>query len=1138
MQQIADWLEKLGLGQYAQRFAENDISFGILPHLTDQDLKELGVASLGHRRQLLSAIADLSGVQKGTAQPVSKAETTITPRDTAERRQVTVMFSDLVGSTALSARMDPEDLRELISAYQKCVAEAVRRFGGFVARYLGDGVLVYFGYPEAHEDDAERAVRAGLDLITAMIALKTPASLQTRVGIATGLVVVGDLTGSGEAQERGIVGETPNLAARLQGIAEPNTVVIAEATRRLLGNLFELKDLGARDLKGVAKPVRAWVALRASTVESRFEALHPSGLTALVGRAEETELLLRCWSRAKSGEGQVVLISGEAGIGKSRLTASLLESLAPEPHTRLRYFCSPQHTDSTFYPIIGQMERAVGLLHDDTPQQKLDKLDALLMQASTSIQDAALIAEMLSLPNDGRYPALELMPQQRRQKTLEALTAQIETLSRQKPVLMIFEDAQWADPTSLESFGRVVDRIRKLRVLLLVTFRPEFDAPWVGKPYVTALIINRLTEQEASAMIDRIVGDRQLSASIRQDIIERTDGIPLFVEEMTKAVVEAGSETAVARAIAAVPSPALAVPASLYASLMARLDRLGGPVKELAQIAAAIGREFSHVLLASVVCRPEAELSSALDRLIAAGLLFRRAMPPHATYLFKHALVQDAAYGTLLRETRRQLHGRIAKALEDHFPGTVETQPELIAHHCAQAGLNRKAIEYLGFAGQRAIERSSNPEAIGHLKRALEMLHSLPADLEHAQVALKLEVMLAQAMIASKGYSSPETMGVLLRAKKLITEATETSQRFTILYGTWACYYVGGEVNKQHVAATEFLSEAETHDDTAALCLAHRVLGTTYFTMGEFSAARKHLERAQGLYDPNCHLRYRFQYGQDIGTTVMCYLSWALWHLGYVDQASQLAFKAVNRAEEISHPHSLVYTLCHARGMMDVFRRQSDDTKSYAGVVTSLCSEHAFPFWAAGGQIFGGWAAINRGEVDAGVDELIRGLAAWRKTGARLWLPIFLALEAEGHFKAGRNQTALHSIEQALAISDETGERWAVAEILRVKAHLLLTTGRGRPDEVEKLLIESLEIARRQQALCWELRTSCDLGRLWQEQGRSKEALKLLGTIYGRFTEGFETTDLHYAKALIEGLNGDSVTPSVQAWPSSPGPSI
>jgi class 3 adenylate cyclase len=637
---IVVWLRSLGLGKYEAVFRENDIDETVLPSLTHENLKELGVASFGHRVKFLVAIAALrsDASDRGPYSELKRAPaaTTASPEDRAERRQITVLFSDLVGSTALSARMDPEDLREVISAYHKCVAETVRHLGGFVAQYLGDGVLVYFGYPEAHEDDAERAVRAGLELIGAVIALRTPASLQTRVGIATGLAVVGDLmTGSGQVHERGIVGETPNLAARLQGIAEPNTVVIAEATRRLLGNLFELKDLGARELKGVAEPLRAWVALRASTVESRFEALHAAGLTALVGREEEIELLRRRWSRAKSGNGQVVLISGEPGIGKSRLTAALLESLAPEPHTRLRYFCSPQHTDSAFSPIIGQMERAAGLLHDDTPEQKLDKLDALLAQTSASITDAALIAEMLSLPNDGRYPALELTPEQRRQKTLEALTAQMETLSRQKPVLMIFEDAQWADPTSLEAFGRVVDRIRTLKVLLLVTFRPEFEAPWVGRPYVTSLTINRMAEHEASAMIDRIVGNRPLSASIRQDIIERTDGIPLFVEEMTKAVLEAGSETAAARAIAAVPSPALAVPASLYASLMARLDRLGGPAKELAQIAAVIGREFSHALLASVEPQPEAGLRSALDRLIAAGLLFRRGVPPHATYLFK-----------------------------------------------------------------------------------------------------------------------------------------------------------------------------------------------------------------------------------------------------------------------------------------------------------------------------------------------------------------------------------------------------------------------------------------------------------------------------------------------------------------------
>ena len=599
-------LRSLGLEQYEAAFRENAIDDTVLQRLTAEDLKDLGVNLVGHRLKLLDAFA---------AQRADAA------KDAAERRQVTVMFSDLVGSTALAARMDPEDLQEVISAYQNCVAETVRRFDGFVARYMGDGVLVYFGYPRAHEDDAERAVQAGLELIAAVTALASPVSLQTRVGIATGLVVIGNLIGTGEAQERAIVGETPNVAARLQEIAAPNTVVIDESMRKLVGNFFELEDLGEKNLKGIPRSVQIWTPLRASTVESRFEALHPAGLTTLIGREKELELLLQRWSTVKSGEGQVVLLSGEAGIGKSQLAAALPESIMGEPHTRVRYFCSPQHTDSAFYPIIAQIERAAGLLHDDTTQRKLDKLDALLVQTSTSIQDVALIADLLSLPNDGRHPALELTPQQRRQKTLDALTAQMETLSRQKPVLMIFEDAHWADPTSLEAFGRVVDRIGTLKVLLLVTFRPEFDAPWVRHSYVTALIIDRLAEHEASAMIDRVLGNKPLPPSIRQDIIERTDGIPLFVEEMTKAVLEAGSETAAVRAIAAVPSPALAVPASLYASLMARLDRLGGPAKELAQIAAAIGREFSHALLASVVPQPKAQLRSALDHLIAAGLL-------------------------------------------------------------------------------------------------------------------------------------------------------------------------------------------------------------------------------------------------------------------------------------------------------------------------------------------------------------------------------------------------------------------------------------------------------------------------------------------------------------------------------------
>ena len=601
---IDGWLRGIGLSEYAEMFRVNDITVELLGQLTNDDLKEIGVVSFGHRKKLLEAIAERGGAASGSPQA---ALSELKAQDSAERRQVTVMFSDLVGSTALSGQMDPEDLRELISAYQTCVAETVRHHGGFVAKYLGDGILVYFGYPQAHEDDAEQAVRAGLEIVAAVTALKMLVPLQTRVGIATGLVVVGDLIGSGQAQERGIVGETPNLAARLQGLAEPNMVVIAEGTRKLLGNLFDLEDLGPKELKGIAGATRAFAALRAGSAASRFDAFHASGLTALVGREEETELLLRHWSKAKGGEGQVVLLSGEAGIGKSRLTAALLERLSGEPHTRLRYFCSPQHTHTAFYPIIGQMERAAGLSRDDSPAVRLDKLDALLAQSSTSSQDAALFAELLSLPNDGRYPAVNLAPEQRRQKTLEAFTSQLEVLSRVRPVLMIYEDAHWTDPTSLEAFGRTVDQIRPLRVLLLATSRPEFVPPWIGQTHVASLTINRMAERDVDAIIDGVARNKPIPESVRRDIIERTDGIPLFVEEMTKAVLEAESEGSAKQLAASIPSPAHVVPASLHASLMARLDRLGS-AKDVAQIGAAIGREFSHALLAAVAGKPGAEL--------------------------------------------------------------------------------------------------------------------------------------------------------------------------------------------------------------------------------------------------------------------------------------------------------------------------------------------------------------------------------------------------------------------------------------------------------------------------------------------------------------------------------------------------
>ncbi len=1120
MQQIADWLNKLGMSEYAECFAENRIDFSVLRDLTEQDLKDLGVV-LGDRRKMMRAIGELDVASP----PAPAAPTEPVSQDAAERRQVTVMFSDLVGSTALSARMDPEDLREVISAYQKCVAETVRRFGGFVAKYMGDGVLVYFGYPEAHEDDAEQAVRAGLELNAAVAGLKTRAPLQARVGIATGLVVVGDLIGAGAAQEQTVVGETPNLAARLQGIAEPNNVVIAEGTRRLLGNLFELQDLGAKDLKGIAGPVRAWAALRASSVESRFEALHASGLTALVGREEELELLLRRWSRAKTGEGQVVLLSGEAGIGKSRLTAALLDSVATEPHTRLRYFCSPQHTDSAFYPIIGQMERAARLAHDDTPQAKLDKLDAMLAQTSTSIQDAALFAEMLSLPNDGRYPALDLAPEQRRQRTLEALTAQLAGLARQRPILMIIEDAHWIDPTTLEVFGRTVDRIKTLPALLIVTFRPDFNAPWAGRSHVMSLALNRLGERETAAIIARLVGNKRLPADVMAEIVERTDGIPLFVEEMTKAVLEAESEGEARRTAASVPSPALALPASLHASLMARLDRLG-PAKEVAQIGAAIGREFSHALLTAAVRKPEVELGSALDRLFAAGLLFRQGMPPHATYLFKHALVQDAAYGTLLREPRRALHARIAEILESQFVEIAESRPELLARHCTEAGLIEKAAGMWGKAGQRSLERSALVEAAAQLTRALDQIATLPATPALRGAQMKLQVALANALMHVKGYAAPETKAAAERASLLIEQAEALGESpddplllFSVLYGFWTASFVAFDGDVVRELSAQFLALAEKQGATAPLMIGHRLMGNSLAYTGEIVESRAHYDLAVALYDPAKHRALATRFAVDSGVANLGFRSQALWVLGYPEAALMDAKQALKDAREIGHAATLMYVL-FVTSVPQVHCGNYATANTLVDELVALADEKGALLWRADAMMSQGCVlALTRQASDA-VDVLTSGLTAYRSTGATLWLPSCLSYLARAYAELGKFEDAWRCIGEAITAVETTKEKLWEADIQRIAGEIALLSPEPDAVKAEAYFERALAIARAQQAKSFELRAAMTMAQLLRDQGKRDAAHDLLAPVYGWFTEGFDTLNLKEAKALLNTLHG------------------
>src|ERR1700722_5594267 len=1052
---------------------------------------------------------------------------TPTPKKKAERRQLTIMSCELVGSAALSASMELEDLRDVIDAYHRCVVDTAGRLAGFVAKRIGDSALVFFGYPAAHEGDAEQAVRAGLELCAAVRALSRHACapLRCRVGIATGMVIVSEPAGIGETHEYGIVGEVPKLAARLREIAEPNMVVVAESTRRLLGNLFELDELGQRHLKNITERLPCWAALRARVVEGRFEALHASGMTALVGREEERELLLRRWSGAKTGEGQVVLLAGEAGIGKSRLAAALLESLSSEPHTRLRYFCSPNHTGSAFYPIIGQMERAAKLAHDDCSQDKLDKLDALFARTSTSIDDVALFAGMLSLPNDGRYTELDLTPQQRRRRTLEALIMQIEALARSTPVLMIFEDAQWTDPTSLEVLGWLVDRIASLPALLIVTFRPEFEPPWIGEAHVTALTINRLRLREVGVLIDSMVGSRLLAGSIRQNIVERADGIPLFVEEMTKAVLEAGTEGEARPGAAAIPHLESVVPASLHASLVARLDRLGA-AKEVAQIGAVIGREFSHALIAAAVGKPETELESAPDRLVASGLLFRRGIPPDASYLFKHALVQDAAYGMLLREPRRALHARIATALEGQFAETAENQPEVLARHYTEAGLIEKAAGQWGKAGQRSLAHSALVEGAVQLKRAFAEIAVLPPTPSTRREQIMLQVALITPLSHIKGYAAPETKEAVEEARFLIEQAEALGEPpdplllFSVLYGFWGAHYVAFNGEALRELALQFLELADKQKAVVPFMVGHRLMGATLAFTGNIAEGRVHYDQAIELYDPTEHRALASRFGQDVRVTILAFRSQALWMLGYPEAAQADAEHALQDAREIGHAGTLMCAMSIAP-LIHFLSGDYGVASTLAEEVATLADERGVLFWKALGMMNRGCILALTGNPADAIRTITSGITGWRSTGATVWMPLFLLYLARAHAARNHFEEAWRCIDGALSAVETTKERWCEADIHRTAGEVTLMSPEPEAAKAQAHFERALTVARGQKAKSWELRAAMSLARLWQDQGKRKQARDLLAPVYNWFTEGFETIDLRTAKSLLDELDAN-----------------
>jgi class 3 adenylate cyclase/tetratricopeptide (TPR) repeat protein len=1108
MQQIADWLEKLGMSEYTQRFVENDIDVSVLPHLTDQDLKELGV-SLGHRRKMLSTIEPAG---HAVPMPPQSVLTESKPQDSAERRQVTVMFSDLVGWTALSAQMDPEDLREVIAAYHKCVAAIVRRFDGFVAQYLGDGVLVYFGYPTAHEDDAERAVRAGLELIAAVEALKMRVLLQTRVGIATGLVVVGDLLEAGKTYERGVVGETPNLAARLQGIAQPNTVVVAESTRRLLGNLFELQDIGTRELKGMAGLVRAWAALQPSSVESRFEALHATGLPALVGRDEEVELLMRRWKQAKMGQGRTVLISGEPGIGKSRLTAALCEHIRTEPHTRLRYFCSPHYQDSALYPFVAQLERAAGFTRDDGVETKLGKLKTLLAPDVQDDDDIALIGELLSLPSGAAD--LNLSPQRRREKLFEALLTQLEAQSRRRPVVVIFEDVHWIDPTSREFLDLAVDRMRHLPILLAITLRPEFQPPWVGRSHVTSLVLNRLDERDGAALAQELAGSTVLAADVITEIVDRTDGVPLFVEELTKAVLEStGQEDRVAAVMATKSVTTLSVPAALHASLMARLDRLGPASKEIAQIGAVLGREFTHELIAPVAQRDRSELESALDQLGEAGLLFCRGTAPHSSYVFKHALVQDAAYDMLLRARRQELHARVAAVLQQDFADIVERQPELLAHHLTAAGDMERAVDQWLNAGRYAAARSAHLEAIGHFERGLGALAGLPEGPPRDGREIELQLARGLSLFTTQGFMASEAAQAYTRAGELAERRGDPEQLFMAVYGLWQSANGAGRVFDCRRLSSRLQQLTAANGNDELRLQAHHSAWATCLFFGEPMAAHEHSEVGRGLYDPERHrFLHQFYGGHDPGMCACTFGAQAQWLLGYPEKGLALGSEALALAERIAHPFSLAVAFQY-NSMLHLDCGESELALQQLETAEALAADQRLGF-VLEPQLLRGAALTLQGAFDEAVACLGEGLTG--PAGTTRLRSYGLAMLADALTHQGKHGAAVAVARDGLSTEERTGHRQWKAELHRLEGIALC--GLNRLEEGQGALEQAMRVARSQGAKAYELRAATSLARLLCDQARRQQARDLLVPVYDWFTEGFHTRDLKEAKALLNTL--------------------
>lgn len=1115
---VEELLSKLGMSGYIPLFAEHALDWDVLPDITDADLQTLGLP-LGHRRKLLRAIAGTRPLQPSAPPSLTAPPPPPTLMEArAERRQITVMFCDMVGSTALASSLDPEDMLEILQRYQRACAGHVAEFGGGVAQYLGDGILAYFGYPQAHEDDAERAVRAGLAILDSIGPLnrslnrRQRVDVAVRVGIATGLVVVGNIIGDAGAEERTAIGETPNLAARLQSIALPDTVVIADATRRVLGSGFEYQDLGLQTLSGFAKPERAWRVIRPIDGRSRFEARR-TPLLPFFGREPELRLLTDRWGRAHCGMGQVVLVCGEPGIGKSRLTLAFEDAIAVEPHDTIHFCCSSFHRNTTLQPVIERLSQASELAPEDGPQARTDKLRPLLGGDEQSVELALqMLGALMSKGRDSAPPPAGVSLQRQKDCMLASLVAGIEERAARRPQLVIFEDLQWIDPTSQEFLELLIDQVATRSILLLATCRPEFPAPWRDRSHVTSVSLGRLNRRRTEDFVRAILDGKALPEPVLTQIVAKTGGVPLFVEELTKAVLDSGLMRAESDGyVLNGPLPQRAIPATIHDSLMARLDQLAMP-KEIAQVGSVIGRRFSYDLLSAVTALPDSVLQESLDRLVASELVFCRGAPPASVYVFKHALVQDAAYESLLLSKRRHLHQRIAMVLENAFPESADTSPELIARHYSEAGDAEPAVIHWLAAAEKAVRASAYTEALNHLQSGLAVLDNLPDGEFRDTQELELQLPLATSLSAVKGAGAAEVEQVYTRALELCERLPESPLHFAAFWGWWR---ISMDFRTGRTRADRLLALAQRLGETDLMLQAYHCLWATNYMLGNHQECLQHIESGMELYRADQHARLASIYGgHDIKVCADGEAALSLWILGHPAQALPRIEAAVGWAMELEHAGSMAHALDYAM-VLNRNRCRPDQVARLADEMLRFAEERGLSDYLGKGQLFRGWAKVMLGDTQAGLDELTSGLAAQCAIGTPEDFPVYYDMVAEAQLVAGHPDHGLPQVEEALALAERSGIRYWNAELLRRKAALLLGTGNGT--EAESCLQQALAVAREQGARMLELRAATDLSRLWQRTSSPAAARELLLPLCDWF-EDSDTEDLRRARALAREL--------------------